>query len=522
MKRMKLTKAGRCVIFLVLIALLSGGVFALFKTGVIKMPDNKKTVISQNTKKDKATNTSKPTSNGSMEMSISLDEWIGWKSIIDANGGLTTQPGSIYDELGLKLNISIINDGDQSSTAVIKGDLDGAGYTVNRYAFLLNKFKENNTDVVMPFITNYSNGGDGVITKTNINSVEDLVGKKIGVPRFSEGHTLIAWLVKNSDLSEDEQKQIIDNLVMFDTPDDAATAFFAGELDAAATWQPYLSQAMETTGCKILFDTSNATNLVLDGIAFNADYVKANKKAVETFIKGALMAEDMYTTEFTPIKNSMSLFATETNENIVAMTEDANLATYNNNIELLSSTAQLVFEDMSNIWLSLGETAYPEEAANVFDDQTILALKDEFETLDTKVPAFTEEQRQEAQKVDNTQALLKKSVTINFQPNSALFADQNEAAAALNEFVKIAKILDGSIIQVEGNIYDTGEGDNEAGRALSLQRAKMVAKYLQNQGIDPSRFVIIGNGITKQIGDNSTEEGKQMNRRTDIAFKVLE
>ena len=50
----------------------------------------------------------------------------------------------------------------------------------------------------------------------------------------------------------------------------------------------------------------------------------------------------------------------------------------------------------------------------------------------------------------------------------------------------------------------------------------MVAKYLQNQGIDPSRFVIIGNGITKQIGDNSTEEGKQMNRRTDIAFKILE
>ena len=50
----------------------------------------------------------------------------------------------------------------------------------------------------------------------------------------------------------------------------------------------------------------------------------------------------------------------------------------------------------------------------------------------------------------------------------------------------------------------------------------MVAKYIQGEGIDPSRFVVIGNGITKQIGDNSTEEGKKMNRRTDIVFKMVE
>lgn len=522
MKRMKLTKSGRIVVFLLLLMVLGFGVFALFKTGLIKPKKQDKIILNQGTSEKQLKQTSNKTSNNDMEMSISLDEWIGWKSILDANGGLTTQPGSIYDELGLKLNISIINDGDQSSTALIKGDLDGAGYTINRYAFLLNKFKENGVEVKMPFITNYSNGGDGVIVKTEINSVEDLLGKKIGVPRFSEGHTLIAWLVQNSDLSEENKKSIIDNLIMFDTPDDTATAFFAGELDAAATWQPYLSQAMETTGCKILFDTSNANNLVLDGIVFNADYIENNKEAVETFIKGVLMAMDMYQTEFDAIKNSMSLFATETNENIISMTEDADLATYNDNIELLTNTAQLVFEDMSNIWLTLGEKAYPEEVKNVFDSETILSLKEEFETVENKVPRFTEQQRNQAQQIDNSESLLKKSVTINFQPNSALFVNQEEASAELDEFVKIAKILNGSIITIEGNIYDTGIGDTEEGRALSLQRAKTVAQYLQLQGVDPSRFIIKGNGISKQIGDNSTEEGKTLNRRTDIFFKIIE
>lgn len=523
MKKTKLTPAGRAVVFILLIAALVGVVFGLFKLGLIKHnPKSEKPKVenSATSNKDDSKNETDKTTSSNMDMNISLDEWIGWKSIVDANGGLKTQPGSIFDELGLNLNISIINDATQSSTALIKGDLNGAGYTINRYAFLYDKFISNGVEVKMPFVTNYSNGGDGVISKQDINSVEDLVGKKIGVPRFSEGHTLIVWLVKNSDLSEADQKNIIDNLIMFDTPDDAAKAFFSGELDAAATWQPYLSQATETTGCKILFDTSNANNLVLDGIVFRKDYIDKNKKAVETFIKGVLMAQDMYKNEFTPIKNSMSLFATESNENIVAMTEDANLATYNDNVNLLSSTGQMVFKDMSEIWSSLGEKAYIDKAAEAFDSETILILKEEFETIQNKEPVFTEEQREQAQQVDNAEALLKKSVTINFQPNSALFVDQKEASAALDEFVKIAKILNGSIIQIEGNI--AGDSADEAGKALSLQRAKMVSEYLKGQGVDPSRFVIIGNGVDKQIADNSTEEGMAKNRRTDIVFKVIE
>ena len=57
---------------------------------------------------------------------------------------------------------------------------------------------------------------------------------------------------------------------------------------------------------------------------------------------------------------------------------------------------------------------------------------------------------------------------------------------------------------------------------LSAQRAKAVAQYLQSQGIDNSRFVIVGNGITNPIADNKTEEGMAQNRRTDVYFKIIE
>ena len=150
-----------------------------------------------------------------------------WKSIIDANGGLTTQPDSIYGKLGINVNLKVINDATQSSNALIKGDLNAAGYTINRTAFLSKKFKEANKNVVMPYITNYSNGGDGIIAKSSIKTVKDLVGAKIGVPEFSEAQTLVCWFVNQSDLSDREKKDIISILVLLSTADDADKAFFA-------------------------------------------------------------------------------------------------------------------------------------------------------------------------------------------------------------------------------------------------------------------------------------------------------
>ena len=80
----------------------------------------------------------------------------------------------------------------------------------------------------------------------------------------------------------------------------------------------------------------------------------------------------------------------------------------------------------------------------------------------------------------------------------------------------------GAIIQIEGNVANVGKPDPEAERKLSSERAKAVATYLQVQGVDSSRFVIIGNGVTKQIGDNNTKVGQESNRRTDIFFKIVE
>lgn len=453
---------------------------------------------------------------GKEKITITLDEWIGWKSLLDANGGLTTQKGSIYDGLGLNVEFIISNDATASSNMLIKGDTVGAGYTVNRYAFLNQKFKDSNIPVKMVYITNFSNGGDGIISKSSMSNVSDLVGKKIAIPKFSEAQTLVEWLIEASDLTENQKKTIRDKYILVETPDDAARVFFSGEADAAATWEPYLTQAKETSGAKVFFSTSEATNLILDGLVFREDFLAGHAEEVQKLIDGALQAANMYTTEFDAIRD-MPLFAEETEANIIDMASGAKLAMWNQNMKLLTDEAITMFADMSSIWLSIGEKANPNDAESAFDSKYMEALRDKYaEQEEEEVVTFNEEERKEVEEKPNTEALLSKSLTVNFGGDSAVI--QADSYKALNEFAEIAKNLNGIYIQIEGNTADVGEGP-DSGKELSEERARAIALYLEAQGINSERFIIIGNGARNPVATNDTEEGRIQNRRTDIFFK---
>lgn len=450
------------------------------------------------------------------KISITLDEWIGWKSLLDANGGLTTKAGSIYDQMGLDVEFIISNDATASSNMLIKGDTAGAGYTVNRYAFLNQKFKDSKVAVKMVYITNFSNGGDGIISKSSMANVADLVGKKIAIPEFSEAQTLVEWLIEASDLTEEQKKEIRSNYILVETPDDAARVFFSGEADAAATWEPYLTQAQNTSDARVFFSTAEATNLILDGLVFREDFLSTHEQEVQKLIDGALQAAEMYTTDFVAIRE-MPLFAEETEESIIDMASGAKLATWNQNMSLLTDEAVTMFSDMSSIWLSIGEKANPNDSETAFDSKYMAELKEKYEDLpEEEVVVFTEEERKVAEEKPNEEALLTKALTINFAGDSAVI--QSDSFEDLNDLAEIMKNLNGIYIQIVGNTADIGGGPN-SGMSLSEDRANAVALYLEAQGINPERFIVIGVGASNPVATNDTEIGRSQNRRTDIFFK---
>ena len=376
----------------------------------------------------------------------------------------------------------------------------------------------------MPYITNYSNGGDGIIAKSSIKTVKDLVGAKIGVPEFSEAQTLVCWFVNQSDLSDKEKKDIISNLVLFSTADDAAKAFFAGQVDVAATWEPYLTQAKNMTDAHILFSTASSTNLVMDGILFDEDFAKNHSDVVEKFIQGSLEAADMYNKEFDTVRNVMPMFNTASDEDIKSNCSSAKLTTWKDNVDLLNGTAKTIYSDMCKVWMSIGESVNAGLVDTLFDDTYVKNIADNFDSTEVSNTDTMKVTNDNKDDVENTEALLSGSASVTFIKNTAKFSDSAKAAKELDKFIKMAKVLDGAIIEIAGNTDPNPNSDpkDTYNKKLSLQRAETVKKYFTVNGVSADRIVVIGNGSKHPVVKNDTEAHRAMNRRTDVSFKIIE
>ena len=72
-------------------------------------------------------------------------------------------------------------------------------------------------------------------------------------------------------------------------------------------------------------------------------------------------------------------------------------------------------------------------------------------------------------------------------------------------------------IEISGHTDDVGK--EEYNRGLSQARAESVRDYLLGRGIAPDRVVARGYGESRPVADNATEEGRRINRRTEV--KIL-
>jgi outer membrane protein OmpA-like peptidoglycan-associated protein len=85
----------------------------------------------------------------------------------------------------------------------------------------------------------------------------------------------------------------------------------------------------------------------------------------------------------------------------------------------------------------------------------------------------------------------------------------------LAELAKILNKYPDTNILIEGHTDDTGTEDYNM--ALSKDRAQAVALYLATLEVKSARFSTAGYGETQPIAMNDTPEGRQKNRRVDIA-----
>lgn len=97
--------------------------------------------------------------------------------------------------------------------------------------------------------------------------------------------------------------------------------------------------------------------------------------------------------------------------------------------------------------------------------------------------------------------------------SSAIRSEYNEKLDKLGDYLK----SNPDAYVVAGGFTDSA-GDEEYNLALSERRASSVKSYLvSNFGIDEDRVVTLWFGKDNPVGDNATSEGRQLNRRVELA-----
>jgi OmpA-OmpF porin, OOP family len=110
------------------------------------------------------------------------------------------------------------------------------------------------------------------------------------------------------------------------------------------------------------------------------------------------------------------------------------------------------------------------------------------------------------------------ALNVEFDTNKAVVKDKYK-----NEIKKVADFMKKypnttAVIEGHTDNVDTAEYNQK----LSAERANSVRQYLINNfGIKASRLTAVGYGLTKPIASNSTEEGRQKNRRVQAVIKAV-
>lgn len=116
--------------------------------------------------------------------------------------------------------------------------------------------------------------------------------------------------------------------------------------------------------------------------------------------------------------------------------------------------------------------------------------------------------------------LVQKGMTITlkgvfFELNKATI--KPESYSALQEAGKI--LIDNPQIQVEIQGHTDNIGSEKYNQILSEKRAQAVKNYLVNNlGISAERLIVKGYGSSKPVADNSTEQGRSLNRRVEFVI----
>lgn len=508
----RLTTFSKLLITLLIVALIGG--LVLYLTGNI---NGDITNPINNNNEDKPTKTK---TNGDADIKVGVFSWGGYAPGFYFNEGFSPNSKSRFkQEYGFDVSFDVIDDFNANRNAWKSGAVDLIGTTVDALPTEMEGLKEFDPRIV--FQVDWSRGGDAIIAKRGVNSINDLKGKKVAVAPSTPSQTFLLWMLEAANMS-------LSDVEVVEVPSaiDAATAFKGDKtIQAAVVWSPDDEITVrEVPGAKVLQSTKDASHIIADVFIAKKSWIDENKEKLNQFYEGWMTAAAEINSSAANKKKAAEIMAEGTFfspedaefsiDNVRLTTHGDNLDFFGKNASYKGVTGESLYSKMTNEYIALGFAktpyswrmlAYPAAISSA----NLTGAQHKAEGAKTFSPAT------EADKT--APAVASKGASISFKTGQYTL-DENAKTIIDLQFSEVARMFGNSRVRIEGNTDNTG--GYQMNVDLSKKRAQSVANYLQQEyNMDPNRFIIIGNGPNKPVKgceSNATDDCRAQNRRTEF------
>ena len=200
---------------------------------------------------------------------IAHSTWVGYGPLYIA------RDKGIFKKNGVDVDLIVMEDPKERFPTLMADKIQMIASTVDTALLYLKK--PNDFQYVVAI--DDSNGGDGIVAVKDIKTIADLKGKKVAVNEGSVSEFYLNVLLAKAGLKESDLNTV--NM----TAGDAGGAFVAKRVDAAVTWEPWLTKGKSTDFGHLLVDSSTTPGLITDVIIVKTGWANTHQKDVAAIVK---------------------------------------------------------------------------------------------------------------------------------------------------------------------------------------------------------------------------------------------
>jgi len=204
-----------------------------------------------------------------LKMTMGSAPWVGQLPLYIA------QEKGFFAEEGLDFELSLFGASGDYISAFLSENIDSVA-PVSAEAVLM---KSQGKDFKIVLIQDNSVGGDGILARDSITSIEDFKGKEIAVDTTGVSYFFLLQVLKEAGLTKS------DVTIINADPAAAAAAFESSNVDIAVSYAPYLQETDRSVeDGRIIYDSSKMPTAIIDLYLVDTAFIEENPAAVQAFV----------------------------------------------------------------------------------------------------------------------------------------------------------------------------------------------------------------------------------------------